>query len=136
MAVAHACAFFLAYVQGSPNRSLVLNIVFTYPLYRNQGVAGLAVEWGTQQADKLGVEAYVEGTYLGRKVYEEYGFVMMNIAEMKFHHPSPGPESLRWVENKQAKPIVIMWRPTGGKYIKGETVIPWEGAPKEYKTSY
>ena len=29
------------------------------------------------EADKRGYEAYVEGTVLGRKVYERYGFVVM-----------------------------------------------------------
>ena len=112
----------------------VLNVLFTHPEYRNQGAAGLLVEWGTQQADKLGIESYVEGTYLGRKVYERCGFAMMHIAEMFFQNELPGKEWTRLVEDMQSNPVAIMWRPVGGKYIEGETVVPWEGAPRMKST--
>ena len=52
--------------------------------YRNQGLAGRLVEWGTREPDKLGLEAYVEGSYLGRRVF------VMHIAEMDFENASPG----------------------------------------------
>ena len=108
----------------------VLNILFTHPDYRNQGAAGLVVEWGTLEADKRGLEAYVEGTYLGRKVYERYGFGVMHMAEMAFENASLTAEWRRLVENMRANPCAIMWRPLGGNYVKGETVVPWEGAPR------
>ena len=107
--------------------------MFTHPDYRNRGAAGLLVQWGTEQADKLGIEAYVEGSYLGRSVYERYGFVMMHVAEMKFHNESPGEEWSRLVKDLQANPVAIMWRPVGGKYVHGKTVVPWEGAPRKVR---
>ncbi len=88
------------------------------------------MEWGIREADKRGYEAYVEGTFLGRGVYERYGFVVMHIAEMHFENPSPGQEWVRLVKQIMENPVAIMWRPAGGKYVKGETVIPWEGAPR------
>ena len=114
------------------NHVIVLNILFTHPDYRNQGAASLLVEWGTREADKRGLEAYVEGTHLGRKVYERYGFVVMHMAGLKFETPSPSPtaEWRRLVEDMQANPCAIMWRPIGGKYVKGQTVVPWEGRPR------
>ncbi len=139
MAVAHACKCHLSchkthlLVQYRLIYFPVLNILFTHPEHRNKGAAGLLVEWGTQQADKLGIEAYVEGTYLGRKVYEKYGFVMMHMAEMVFleSNESPGQKWRHMVKDMQNNPTAIMWRPAGGKYVKGETVVPWEGTPRK-----
>ena len=113
------------------DQSAGLNVMFTHPDYRNQGAAGLLVHWGTEQADKRGIEAYVEATYLGRSVYERYGFVMMHIAEMSFHRECPGEEWQRLVKDMHTNPIAIMWRPAGGRYIPGKTVIPWEGTPRQ-----
>ena len=88
------------------------------------------MEWGTRETDKLGLEAYVEGSYLGRRVYETYGFAVMHIAEMNFETTLPGEDWVRLVNGLQANPVAIMWRPAGGKYMKGETVVPWEGKPR------
>ena len=74
----------------------------------------------------------MEGTYLGRMVYERYGFVVMYIAEMRFEKaPSRGEEWVRLVKELEGVPIAVMWRPAGGKYVKRETVVPWEGAPRK-----
>ena len=93
-----ACMYAIHICQAFPpgdlndNESLVLNVMFTHPDYRNHGAAGLLVQWGTEQAGRLGIEAYVKGTCLGRSVYERYGFVMMHIAELEFRNESPGEE--------------------------------------------
>lgn len=88
MAAPHACQFLSTVKLGTlfspdPDFSVKLNILFTHPEDRNRGVAGLLVEWGTPKADKRGLEAYVEGTYLGRRVYERYGFATMQLAEVR-----------------------------------------------------
>lgn len=59
------------------------------------------MDWGTEQADNLGIEAYVEGSYLGRSVYERHGFVKMHVAEMDFHNECPGEEWKRLVKDMQ-----------------------------------
>ena len=78
------------------------------------------MEWGTRETDKLGLEAYVDGSYLRRRVYETCGFAMMHIAEMNFETASPGEDWERLVNDLQANPVASMWRPAGGKYMKGE----------------
>ena len=90
----------------------------------------MLVEWGTREADRRGLEAYVEGTYLGRKVFERYGFAVMHMAEVRFEHPSPTAAWTRLVENMRANPCAMMWRLVGGRYVKEETVVPWEGKPQ------
>jgi hypothetical protein len=88
------------------------------------------VEWGTREADRLGLEAYVEGSYLGRTVYKRHGFVVMHFAEMSFENASTGEDWARLVKDLQKNPVAIMWRPAGGQYVEGETVVPWEGQPR------
>ena len=55
----------------------------------------------------------------------------MHISEMHFKKSSPGEEWIRLVKQLEENPISIMWRPAGGKYVEGETVVPWEGAPRK-----
>ena len=55
----------------------------------------------------------------------------MHKSEMHFEKSSPGEEWVRLVKQLEENPIAIMWRPAGGKYIKGKTVVPWEGAPRK-----
>ena len=87
--------------------------------------------WGTRLADEMGVEAYVEGTYLGKPLYEKYGFVVVEYKHMEFENENPSEEWKRIVHDLQANPTATMWRPKGGKYEKGKTVIPWEGKPRD-----
>ena len=91
----------------------------------------MLIDWGLEEADRRGMEAYVEGTYLGRNVYERYGFVVMHKVDSTFETLNPGQEWSRMVGEMRENPVVIMWRPAGGKYVEGSTVIPWEGKPRE-----
>lgn len=132
MPVAHGRQYFEITIRTKRDADpLDLINLFTHPEFRSQGLGGRLVEWGIQEADRRGYEAYVEGTFLGRKVYERYGFVVMHIAEMRFENQSPGEEWVRLVKELKENPIAIMWRSAGGKHVKGETVVPWEGAPRK-----
>ena len=91
----------------------------------------MLIEWGLAEADRRGMEAYVEGTYLGRSVYERNGFVVMHKVDSKFETSNPGQEWLRMVVEMRENPVAIMWRPAGGLYVEGSTVVPWEGKPRE-----
>ena len=104
--------------------------IFTHPDHRHRGAAALCVEWGTKLADERGIEAYVEGTKYGRALYEKYGFVTMEFTKWKFDFPDPSAEWKRMVQEMLDNPCAVMWRPIGGKYEKGKTVIPWEGKPR------
>ena len=48
----------------------------------------------------------------------------MHMADMSFEHPSPTAQWTRVVKNMRAIPHAIMGTPPGGKYVKGETVVP------------
>jgi len=106
-------------------------MLFTHPDHRNRGAGSLLTEWGARKADESGLEAYVEASVMGKSVYEKHGFVVMSVPELKFENPHPSEEWKRLVQGLRAEPPTLMWRPSGGKYEAGKTVIPWEGKPRE-----
>ena len=110
----------------------VLNDSFTPPEYRRQGVAGLLAEWGSREADGLDVEAYVEATSLGVGIfYKRCGFVTVDYLQSEILSETRLTRVGNvWPKNLQAGRVAIMGRPSGGRYVEGETVIPWEGAPR------
>ena len=88
-------------------------------------------EWGAQKADELGLEGYVEASRMGQPVYEKYGFVEMARPDFQFEYPNPTEKWKELAQRLKAEPPALMWRPSGGKYEAGKTVIPWEGKPRE-----
>ena len=112
---------------------LALEMLFTHPQHRNRGAGSLLVERGIRKADELGLEAYVEASLMGKSVYEKHGFVMMDSADKKLDNPNrnPSEEWRRIVAAVQAGSAALMWRPIGGKYESGKTIVPWEGKPRD-----
>ncbi|MCJ1321507.1 hypothetical protein MMC15_006852 [Xylographa vitiligo] len=51
-----------------------LEIVATLPQHQGKGAAGKMLRWGVDQADRDGLEAYVEASPLVVPVYEHYGW--------------------------------------------------------------
>lgn len=129
MLVCNYCIFNCC--KNSSHSHADLNLLFMLPEYRNQGAGALSVEWGTRLADEMGLGASVEARHMGKGVYERYGFVVMHIVDWRFENAAPNDEWKRMVEELHKYPLAVMWRPEGGKYVKGETVVPWEGSPRE-----
>ncbi|KAI9149012.1 hypothetical protein HJFPF1_11056 [Paramyrothecium foliicola] len=103
-----------------------LNILYTHPEHRRQGVADFIMEWGKQKADEMGVEMWLDATEYGVPVYKKHGFIVVGKNSLKPVKEDPG-ETWKKTE-EQLQPMVFwpMWRPAGGKYVDGETVKPWE----------
>ena len=55
---------------------IVLDSCFVAPAHQRRGAGKLLVEWGTKKADELGVRCFVESSLVGRKLYENCGFVV------------------------------------------------------------
>lgn len=108
------------------NPFIVLNMCFVHPDHRRRGVGSLLVEWGTKKADEMGVEAFIEATVNAEPLYKRHGFATMNEFKLKPCKSNPGEEWTRL--EKEIGPIhgYFMWRPIGGKYEEGKTVIPWQ----------
>ncbi|MCJ1465021.1 hypothetical protein MMC07_003636 [Pseudocyphellaria aurata] len=105
---------------------LLLNMCFVHPDHRRRGAGHLLVEWGIKKADEMGVELFVESTDDGKPLYDRHGLVTMNEMILKPSKPNPGDE---WKSvEKELGPMRLhfMWRPVGGKYEEGKTIVPWE----------
>ncbi|KAH8684044.1 acyl-CoA N-acyltransferase [Ilyonectria robusta] len=103
-----------------------LNIIFTHPDYRRQGVADMMLTWGKRKADEMGVEMWLDATEYGVPVYKKHGFVVVNENKLQPTKETPG-EAWKKIE-QELQPITFwdMWRPIGGHYEEGKTVKPWE----------
>jgi GNAT superfamily N-acetyltransferase len=100
-----------------------LDQVVTHPAHRRKGAAVLLMQWGIDKADQLGLEACIESVPSARPVYERYGFVVTDVIDVDMTVPDP---SERWKELQQLELTAFyMWRPKGGKFVEGETAVPW-----------
>ena len=91
------------------------------------------MKWCTTQVDALGLETCLEGTPIATPLYEEWGFVKIAYVHMHFERTKPSEEWKQLVHEMQSQPICIMWRPVGGLYTEGKTVIPWVGKARTAK---
>ncbi len=60
-------------VQGP---AVLLDMCYTHPRWQGKGAGKMLVKWGTEKADELGLKCFVEASYLGRPLYEKFGFVI------------------------------------------------------------
>lgn len=87
--------------------------------------------WGDAKADELNLECWLSASDLGRFLYRKHGYIDIVEHDVVMDPPDHLSEAEReeW-EAYQGLilPVHIthMWRPVGGKYIKGATVKPWE----------
>ncbi|KAI4150567.1 MAG: hypothetical protein L6R39_002250 [Caloplaca ligustica] len=105
----------------------VLAMLFVHPEHRRRGAGRQLINWGVREADRLGLEAFIEATDDGKPAYEATGFTYMGTQYWESARRNP---SEKWVELERylQTPIhnYLMWRPKGGRFVEGETAIPWE----------
>jgi len=53
---------------------VLLDILSTHPDHHRRGAGTMLVKWGTDKADELGLESYLEGSSQGRPLYERNGY--------------------------------------------------------------
>ncbi|KAK3308295.1 acyl-CoA N-acyltransferase [Chaetomium strumarium] len=61
-------------LKENDGRLVALEMLMVDPAYHGQGAGRLLVRWGTAHADRLGVEAFVEASERGRRLYQSEGF--------------------------------------------------------------
>ncbi|KAF3046629.1 hypothetical protein E8E12_011309 [Didymella heteroderae] len=61
-------------IQETNGNLVALEMMTVDPAYQCMGVGRLLVRWGLVKADELGVEAVVEGSERGRRLYASEGF--------------------------------------------------------------
>jgi predicted N-acetyltransferase YhbS len=65
---------------GSPR--VVLEVLATIHDYKGRGAGKMLLEWGCDQADKEGVEVFVETNHAALPFYQKFGFELKADAEM------------------------------------------------------
>ncbi|KAK1246094.1 hypothetical protein MKX07_005163 [Trichoderma sp. CBMAI-0711] len=53
---------------------LYLKLLHTDPDHQRRGAGSLCLQWGTAEADRLGLVSYLEASEEGRPLYEKFGF--------------------------------------------------------------
>jgi GNAT superfamily N-acetyltransferase len=102
-----------------------LNIIFTHPDYRRQGIADIILKWGIEKAEAMGVEMWLDATVYGVPVYQKHGFVIVHQNNLA---PTTTHPSAEWKEiAERLEPMIMwqMWRPVGGRYEEGKSIRPW-----------
>ena len=100
----------------------VLEICFVEPQYRRHGAGSLLVRWGTDKADEMGLEAFVESTDDGKPLYAKHGFEYINELILDPTPPEQTSDLINLQKNLQFRGH-FMWRPVGGNFEKGVTVL-------------
>ncbi|TGO59602.1 hypothetical protein BOTNAR_0159g00010 [Botryotinia narcissicola] len=111
--------------------------LWALPKYRRLGAAQLALDFFLQKTDDLGLETFLEGSSIGTPLYLRSGYVPIVKPVIVFTPPNqikkPSEDWRNIVRSLHAETISIMWRPPGGVYTEGETILPWEGKPRRIK---
>ncbi|KAL4899930.1 hypothetical protein BDW74DRAFT_162710 [Aspergillus multicolor] len=55
-------------------RRIELEALFVHPDYQGRGIGKRFLAWGVEQAERLGLDLYLEATEAGRPLYEKTGF--------------------------------------------------------------
>ncbi|KAI0433805.1 acyl-CoA N-acyltransferase [Xylaria sp. FL1042] len=104
-----------------------LSIMFTSPKHRRKGVAQQLLSWGIRKAHEMGVEMFLDASLMGKPLYEANGFV---VVEENHIVPNAETKDEAWdeLEHQVCPPVILylMWRPAGGKFEEGKTVLPWK----------
>lgn len=103
-----------------------LNIIYTHPDYRRQGIADIILKWGIEKAESMGVEMWLDATVYGVPVYQKHGFVIVHENKVAPKTENPSEEWKEIAGRLEPMTMWQMWRPIGGKYEEGKTVRPWD----------
>ncbi|KAF3057435.1 Acyl-CoA N-acyltransferases (Nat) [Daldinia childiae] len=71
---------------------ILISLCFVHSAHRKRGAASLMLEWGTQKADELGLESFVESTEMARRTYEKQGFYVIGDFYLDAQEENPSKE--------------------------------------------
>ena len=61
-----------------------LKLLHTNPEHQRRGAASMLLKWGADEADRLGLESYLEASPDGKFLYEKRGFRELETIKMDF----------------------------------------------------
>ncbi|PCG88769.1 Acyl-CoA N-acyltransferase [Penicillium occitanis (nom. inval.)] len=109
---------------NAPDKPFGLQVIFTDPDYRNLGAGRMMLEWGTKKADEMGLESFVEASYLGSLLNQKFGFITVSKELVDTHVPDASDEWKDMETRFPPPPVYCMWRPVGGQYEENMS-LPW-----------
>lgn len=83
------------------------------------------MNWGTQKADELGLDCFVESTEIAVPLYKKYGFVTVDHFSLDASIPNASEEWKTISARNLPMEFEMMWRPAKGKFQEGDK-YPWE----------
>ncbi|KAI0174126.1 hypothetical protein BJ166DRAFT_620683 [Pestalotiopsis sp. NC0098] len=107
--------------------------LWVLPEYRKLGAAAILLEYWVNVMNESGLEAYLEGSPMSTPLYRRYGFIVVEYLDLHFTRDNPSADWHHLAQEMKSEPISIMWRPSGGHYVEGKTILPWLGQPRKVK---
>ncbi|KAL4733716.1 hypothetical protein BDV11DRAFT_210008 [Aspergillus similis] len=102
-----------------------VNAMGVHPDYRRRGVGRLLMQWGHDRIDTLGYESFIEGSPIGRWLYEECGYRRVVSLHIDLDKRDPSEEWSRLVYECRPPAILLLWRPPRGEWTEKVPDGPW-----------
>lgn len=99
-----------------------------HPAHRLCGIGSLLMAAGIKKADYLDLESWLEGSSMGKPLYEKFGF--RTLLKVAFDNEVPGAsdEWRKCAHEMTPAAVFAMWRPKQGLWrLEGgrEVGLPW-----------
>lgn len=91
------------------------------------------MQWGHERIDPLGYESWIEGSPIGRWLYEESGYKRVISLNIDFAKKNPSDEWNRLVHECQPPAILLLWRPPRGEWNDKVPPGPWAVTENTWK---
>jgi predicted N-acetyltransferase YhbS len=104
-----------------------------HPNYRGRGIGRLMMQWGHARIDPLGYESFIEGSPLGRWLYEKCGYRRVMGLYLDMAKANASDEWSRLVHECQPPGILLLWRPPRGEWTEKTPPGPWAVTNETWK---
>ncbi|CAG8961277.1 hypothetical protein HYFRA_00013556 [Hymenoscyphus fraxineus] len=113
-------------VQWMNRPHLAVNQTSVHPNHRSRGVGTRLMQWGIDQADKLGLEVFIEASQAGKPLYDKFGMINLMKIEICPEKKNPGYQWKNFMHELLPMTFYCLWRPAGGKLVEGGSQNPWQ----------
>ncbi|KAH8675775.1 putative GNAT family acetyltransferase [Xylariales sp. PMI_506] len=79
-----------------------LQTLYTDPKHQRRGAASMLIKWGLEEAQKLGLPAFLDASEEGHSVYTKMGFKDIDLQELDFS---------KWGAKQTHKNWAMIWEP-------------------------
>ena len=74
-----------------------LEVLATRPEWHRNGAGGMLIKWGVEQADRDGLECYIEASPDGLELYKRYGWEEVEDYDVEYEGEDGGKRVYRTV---------------------------------------